>query len=813
MAHVDEELLALQALVGAAPGTSPGPIERRLRLSGSLEPDAAGSSLLELALTPTGLWLASTASATASSPASVTASSPAVLLPLHEARYVAHALRADRLEVAGASLSIPLARKREAREMFALGQLRRVSLSPGVIDFSGRYLDVPSVVAQAVVRAWLMPGELLLAALPTQPDRASNKSAGATREAAQLFVMSDQRLALLGWGELGDWSELSLAAGALELERSRGRRFVRRAEVSWHPSGNFERFAELDRACASSSSARILELCRLVQRHTLPEQQAELRSLFAELERRGDVTARVAQLLARLDTEPEVACVLDLSRLGPVELASLAQTWVDWQLSEALAARLLSALLQLGQAQHALPLRRALWQRQLASALDAGARLALDLEYARFARDWGAADLAAALLEQRRIELGPLSLLGAGGVGPAQHIELLDLLFELAPAASAARREAALELAQLDPLSPERFARLGATLSGGAAERARECFEVLSAQVFAPRGPAPGAECGEPRPLGKELVESRVPHPLVRGGMPLFSLLQRAILNSKSPNSDTLREYCERLEGSASPASRALAHATTALGLRRVEAYISRGLRDIGVRAFEADPPFVLVGGRHLDESSPYHLTYDELCFALGAEIAHLRLGHTRSSSSDLWLGALDKSRQGVELLIGVVPLLHGWKLAGHVLQHASPFEQHPLLRRAWEAASLLQGPASRSVAARLRRPARLDADLTAANEELLVAHRLMQLSADRAGLVIAGSLQGAVRAILLTRADYASLREPDPQLALLTALEQEVSAGSSAFIDLSVRIGALCAFYVSEDYATLRAAYLQPAP
>jgi len=628
-----------------------------------------------------------------------------------------------------------------------------------------------------------------------------------------VFVASEQRLALLGVGELGDWAEQRLEVGTLELGRSVGRRFVQRAEVRWRPRGNAQRFEELAGACALLGDERRFELARLGYRHGAPPRAAGCEALLVQLEGRGFSPARLARLLIRLEADPSVECAAVMAELGSVELARLTTLWVEWHFDEALARRLVDALAQQGHgARHALPLCRALWERQRDQAEGEGARLAADVEYARAAQRLGEGDIATELLERRRAELEAAPLDGARGIEPGQRIALCTALFEVAPQGSEPRRRAAFELTQIDPLRPGCFAHLAETAPPGVAERARECAAVFAAEVLAARPAAASVEReGAVRPLATELVESQLRHPLVRGGTPLWALLQRTIAASDSPSTEKLREYCERLEGT-NEAAQALANASTILGTPRIEAYVSRGLRDVGVRAFEAAPPFVLVGGKHLDPSSPYHLRPDELCFALGAELAHLRLGHTRSSSSALWLGALDKSRQGVELLLGVLPLLHGWNVAGHVLRGARPLE-HPLLRRAWQAAGLLQGPASLSLLARLRRQPRPGADLTPVNEELLVAHRLMQLSADRAGLVVAGNLQAAVRAILLTRADYAVLKQPDPHLSLLAALEQEVRVGSDAFIDLSVRLGALAAFYVSDDYATLRAAAQSAGP
>jgi hypothetical protein len=750
-------------------------------VSGALTGDPPDTTY-HLISTETGLWLARDADDTRR--------------PLRGARYITRALGGDRLETAEGTLSIPLGHKRAARELFARGRIRGTSGPLPPIELAGRYLDVGSAVARDVICAWLARGETPLIALAAR---------GVDAEARLMFVASEQRQALLTLGELGDWLERALPLGALAFEARNPPRWVESGALRWRPRVNAARFQEIAPALASLGDERTLEVCRVAFRQGDAAERAGLAPLLARLDAGGNERARLVRELMRLDADPH-ADVHDVVRpLSPDGLALIATLWEGWRFSAALAERLLSAAMDLGRAgAPALGLGRALWARRREGAT-LTQHLSADLAFARHAQRLGGEEEAAELLERLRStglsrpEQGPL------GAELEQRIELLELCFEVARPDSPSRLEATRELAQLEPLRTERFARLAETAQGRLAARARDVLHVFRGPLSEREVASERERALQPLQLDAALLEE-LRHPLVRGGEPWSTLLERAIATSASLDTEILRQVCERVGEGAGNASRALSEAATALGVARVDVYVSRGERDIGVRGFEGNPPFVLVGGQHLDPTSPASLTHDELCAALGAELLHIRLGHTRLSSDDLWLGALDKSQKAMELMTQVLPLMHGWNIAGRLLRGKAL--AHPMLHRVWNATNLLRGPVAQSVAARLSRRPRSSNDLTPANEELLIAHRLMQLSADRAGLVIAGHFRASVRAILLTRSDYAALSHPNPALPLLAALEREVCSGSNVFADLSIRLGALAAFYVSEDYAALRATY-----
>ena len=324
-------------------------------------------------------------------------------------------------------------------------------------------------------------------------------------------------------------------------------------------------------------------------------------------------------------------------------------------------------------------------------------------------------------------------------------------------------------------------------------------------QVLGPRGLAPGELNPMPEPpqgaLSPELIAGTLNHPLARGQGSLVVSVQKLIALAPEPDQLALSDYCEALSQSEQPAaSRALAAARLAFALPTLHAYVSRGKKSIGLRGYEGDTPYILLGKAHLDPASPYRMSEGELFFAFGAEALQLKLGQTRVTSNDVWAGAFAHTKGGVELLLGLLPLVKGMQLGAGVSKVLERIPE-PALRRALDA--LMHFERGRRPASS---PSGSESALSLVNENLLTAHRLMQMSADRAGLVLCGDLKASLRGLFLLRPDYRALLEAMEQRDLVQVLL--LGDGQEAMrADLLVRVAALLEFHAGEDYLALRRA------
>jgi hypothetical protein len=601
-----------------------------------------------------------------------------------------------------------------------------------------RLVQLPDELGQAWLERELASDELLITWLRGEKTLALHSHLIGQSNCTQYLFLTERRAALVAWSAVGDVSYVPLHAEATS-ERSVGDK----AELSC-AAGSF-----LARRADSQACRDTFELLGLAPGKARLLEAA--RRLWLASDRRKDDTAHSLALLdgaiARGSVEARFARLLaaaeDSDAESPLDANAVGQTLSAGHISAAELSEL--------------------WQ---SFRFSEGAGSAL----VRALLELGTSGLPFALALQRRLYDSP----GADVRVAQDELRVAGFAVET--------RLAAVADAHAD-----------------ANERDRALARTLSAHGLAQNSVA----LAQPRTaLSAQLIETTLSHPLARGQNSLVAGAQKLIALSPEPDHAALSDYCEALDGHEHPeAKRALDAARLAFGLQNLRAYVSRGKKSIGLRGYEGKTPYLLLGKAHLDRGSAFCMSETELCFAIGAEALHLKLGQARLTSNEVWAGAFARTKGGVELALGLLPLLKGLPLAASVSKFLDKLPE-PAVRRALEI--LLRFEHDQ----RQRQP-ELGAPPTALshiNENLVAAHRLMQMSADRAGLVLCGDLCSSLRGLLMVRPDTHAVLQAMVERDLVSVLlEGEIEAALRS--DLVVRIAGLLHFFVGDDYVTLRRA------
>lgn len=776
-------------------------LERRLALDGTVTLESGRVARAELCLTRDGARLI--AATDAEHGVSVELDGDATVS-------VAEGRLRDRLHVSGHALSVPSGKSSKALEILGIGRVRR-SAPTGAVIRELRHVEPLTEVERLWLERRLESDEWLLAWLRGSDDRVVDSPILGTRGWPVRLLVTERRSELVALSPTGDARVTPFATAALRVEQRRRAIVLHVRDLAWSARSNVELHREIADVTGAPAAERLREVARLnfVHRSRSDGPFTAARPLLDAAARLGDSDAAIAVTLMTLEeqlpaqSDEALESILSGLRRQNAPQRALAELWQRWRFSAAAGIELARRLRgrELGE-----PWAVELHDAARAALDEAGSgSTAADIDAAEHLLEARMPARAASLLERR------LALLPRRGIedllppadrdltrpSGSEEATILELLSRAKAPPDGLHADSLCALARLEPLVPERAERLAEYATGSISERAREL-----ARMFAGRdedAPAPSRARGPSQPLDALDVTRFVKHPLAQDDT-LIGRLQALLAMVPSPDPALLRDYCERLTEERHPeAARAFEEAARTLGVAGVQAYVSRGDKALGVRSYEHTPPFVLVGGRHLDPNDAFHMGAAELHFAFGAEIAHLRFGHNRVTPEEVWAGALNRTTESVDVLFGVLPVLKGWRVADHVAER--------MPRDALRRVITKIGEASVRRAARHAGDRSANADvLTRLNEELVAAHRLMQLSADRAGLVLSGDLRASVRAMLLVRADQPELEDLDRR-GVAELVRELDTAAHVARQGLAVRLRALFSFYLSDDYARLRSA------
>lgn len=761
----------------------------------------------------------------------------------------------DTLVVGSERWTIPTGKGGDARQALALGRIAarsegpaRPVIGPGGEAPAGPWCGPMDEAQEAVLSRLVAAGDFILAWIPTAASESPPRAAAEAEGTVNLLLTRDDA-ALVTVTELGDF-QVTRIDGTATMASGEPALVVGARTLPLAPR-DVARVAEVAPLVHLGAADRQREAAWRLARHGTTGGALADR-LLDRLVASDDPLVLLARAARHDRTDgPTLDRLAKKTPLDPAFGERLSR-WVDeWApapaLAEGLLARLLARAEHPTEARNLLGLHRAVRARRVQTATDSHSATEADVSLAEHLLFAGEIAEARAVLEQRLVALPAEDLVAvappagtdlcAGGGAPPLHLRVLELLVH-ARGEGRADRTTLAALARHQPLLPERLSALAEASSRDAEARARRGLEVLTGRALLGDA-AEGAGARRVRPIPSALQE-RLQHPAAREGGAL-GRIQSALAAVEPPDASLVRSYCERLTEQRHPdAWQAIAEAALMLGMPVPQAFISRGERDIGLRSHEKPASFLLIGGAHLDPASDHFLGPAGLRFAIGAELAHLHFGHSRVSSDDVWAGIWDKTTFALGATATVLPFLRflptdmlgspkavgavrtlvpdRWLRAIYGVDDAAALAR----RLGSEPAKVVKAGAAvadtasggigslRAAAARLL-PPEASADLSVDQNRLVVAHRVMQLSADRAGLVLSDDLGAAMRAIFLT---HSRLR---PELALaehgglVAVLSRTSPEGEPLLPNLAIRAAALLAFWLSDDLAMLRDASRAP--
>lgn len=789
-----------------------GRLDERLPLRGKLPIPGVGLVKAEFCYTPRGAWVVAAESDSKGLALN--------LLERSDFRYERRAL-GDKIRVADCVLGVSRARAGRVRELLGLSRLRQRhgALPTGAqrTRASTPFVEPVATLERAWLELTLADDEILLAWIHGVSAAFVSSPIESNAHAELRLMVTSRETRLVAITELGDVRVESLDPRSADVKLEQGSLALRTPNWEFRSGRKHDELtADLLRLLQRPTDQQLLWIAQKswLSRASTPGSSEAARRLAQLAEVAGAPGATFARIMMSANPQQDLSRFNLERALGELATEQAPEPFVAdlvraWQFSADDAAGLLELLRSYGERaepwalalhQHVHELRRSSPEGTRADAARRDIRLAEHL------LERGMTQQARRLLEERLRSLPSEDLvdllppedadLTQGAGGKALRIRIRELIAE---SRETTDLDTLAELAQLQPLMQARVTALADAAEGTLRLRAESVAALLKpAGLIGDSGARESVR--RESPLSEHELFHLLAHPLAREESPFVTKLQALLATVPTPDHGVLKDYCERLEAAGHPAAEgALKDAAQVLGVPNVSAYVSRGNKSIGVRAYEEGSPFVLIGGQHL-EDGPYRMTASELRFALGAELAHVRLGHTPVTSSEVWAGALEKTREGVDLAFTFLPFLKGYKLAGRMSQALSKVPA-PAVRKLITGVEQL-----RSRLLHTPEPASdpAEAALSRINEELITAHRVMQLTADRAGLVVSADLQASIRAMLLLRADHRTLLERSLKEGLMAVLSERTASGEMAHQALAVRIAALFSFYLSSEYARL---------
>jgi hypothetical protein len=786
----------------------------------------------------------------------------------------------DLIEVDGQTFKISPGDGSSAKSALAVGKiLNEYNFSSDSLytpEFESGFVERSDLLWNVWLQASLKPDEHILALLETSTKITFEESILGKASAYYHFVLSTHRNLLVAISEVGDVNLVELPKRQIEIEHSIGRSTVSCGDDKWATTVTNESLYKKISEIAGLGSADSLRAIGLILWQDKGLKKTEsIRKTFEILQNMDGATpldAITGSIIKNLKSDKveseDTSERFDHDLIGAfkeiLKNESSSEYLIQWfgqwgfpvSVGEDVLKYLMNIIETAEDARWALPFHRYLHEVRAKTIKKLIPLILFDLalvEHLILAEEYKAAK---EIIEKRLEQLPSEQLLDllpdrdedVTEVPGLQQIRirLLELLDIVKQNLNEKNFDTVLSLAIYKPFELSRIEQLEYFENKQISKRARAVKQLLSWQGMQTDKNGALPELSRVSPLSNKDLDL-LRHPLTRKGK-ILGKLQGALAKTSTPDFNHMRQFCKKATASGEQLIIDIVGQTClALGLRVISAYLSHGEKSVGIRAFEGDPNFILIGSKHVETDSDFFLSPLELTFAIVTELTHLKFKHSRVTSRAVKDGSLEKGKFAIETIVTLIPFLKfipidkimskrkTYQLIrsvvplnllkkiysvedGRQLMSKVGADKNPLLKAGSDSIKKLKKGISvtaehvGSIAHSKEEGQRFIAadedvseDISPSNDKLVVAHRVMQLTADRAGLVYCGDLIAAVRSMFLTSLAY----QPELYIAqkndLVTCLKRCDEKGNYILQDLAIRIGSLISFFLSDDYQQLR--------
>ena len=724
-----------------------------------------------------------------------------------------------------------------SRHITASHQKASGSATLKAVPCLSRYVEPMSDVESAWAAGFLESGESLIAWLHT-----STRTDDA-KDAEMIFVMTTKKAALAAFSKTGLESHVLLSASEMTVTDAIGRDMVTIGVTVFRTQlQNDTIFREIAPLMAASSTERLHEAARLNFLHGQGDEshleyaRAALDDVMmlsdnplAALSRfyigiKGDKSLNDTVSFVEAASDPQFRGLPD--KLTHKSDADRLNAWADiWGLNAvekvSLAGVIQALLPESGQCARLVASLFANGREALVRKCDDKPLLIMaEIGYAVNLMRSERAEAAVEILENQLCQLPDESLfdllppgnsdLTRGEGGQQIRIRILELLAKARGLLGAPHAATLRELAMRQPLVRRRLALYHDAADANIRDSVTVIMRMLDKEglMVAPEDKKT-LRSGSVTALTAKAIQTQLRHPASREGS-VLNKVQTFIATKKVPDHTALKSYAKRVTRDDYPEiTHAVTDGSIILGLKTPDAFISFGDLNVGIRGYDGKPPFILIGSDHLEHQSAHYYTAAELRFIIGRELAHLRYGHERITSDEVWEGAFDKTMS----LMGMFPVVGGYigKLGSlsKIVSQATNVAKTVGDIKGYISHTFTVAASAKDL---YQRATSGDGNFSKADTEeearnLIGAFREMRLTADRAGLVVCGNLKAAVCAIFKSDAKLGKQLPEAEKQGLKTFLGQSDNEGNLIHQEFAIRLAALFSFYLSQEYATLRSA------